>query len=270
MRNNPDIFSQKFNLPYSALTIGGRVKMDWLLSIFQDAASAQCHAQGISGFDMAKKELKWVVVQYRIQLHKPIDWMTPLVVQTWRAPWKNLYEIRQFRLMGEQKHTLETPCPLVTASSIWILIKAANNRPVRLAAHMPASLMTCPAQDPAIRIKPSTNLTHVDHECSYPIHFHDLDPNEHVNNPVYLRWAVQSVPDSLNLEYTPVTCDVIYQKEALPGDTVQSRTSINVKNDLLFTEHLIFRPRSKENLAYLTISWKKTGPQSLFHKTTRG
>lgn len=244
--------------------------MDWLLGIFQDAASAQCHTQGISGFDMAKKDLKWVVAQHRIKIHKPIDWMTPLVVQTWRAPWKNLYEIRKFRLIAEQEHTLETPCPLVTASSLWILIKAANNRPVRLTPNMPASLMTCPAQEPAKRIKPNADLTHVDHECSFPVHFLDLDLNEHVNNPVYVRWAVESLPDTLNFEYTPVTCDVIYQKEALPGDTVQSRISINFENNLLFTEHVIIRHAAKENLAHLMISWEKTDTQSLFHMTTTG
>lgn len=267
MKNNPDIFSQKINLPYSALTIGGKLKMDWLLSIFQDAASAQCHTLGISGFEMAQKNLKWVVTQYRIKIHTPLNWMTPLVVQTWRTPWKNLYEIRHFRLMADQKQTEDSPCPLVTASSIWILIKAANNRPVRLSRHMPPSLMTNPAQEPANRIKPRADITHVDYECTFPVHFLDLDLNEHVNNPVYVKWAVQSLPDKLNFEYTPVACDVIYQKEALPGDTVQSRISINYENDRLFTDHVIVRHTSKENLAYLMITWEKTETQSPFNMT---
>nr|WP_320017366.1 acyl-ACP thioesterase domain-containing protein [uncultured Desulfobacter sp.] len=270
MRNNPDIFSQKFNLPYSALTIGGRVKMDWLLNVFQDAASAQCHAQGVSGFDMAKKNLKWVVVQYRIKIDKPIDWMTPLVVQTWRAPWKNLYEVRQFRLITEQEHTLENPCPLVTASSLWILIKAANNRPVRLAPNMPASLMKHPVQEPAKLIKPNAGLTHVDHERCFPVHFLDLDLNEHVNNPVYVRWAVASLPGTLNFEYTPFKCDVIYQKEALAGDTVQSLVSMNFEKNLLFTDHLIVRHNSKEKLSHLMVTWKETGSKSLFHIKSNG
>ena len=259
------MFSQTFNLPYSALSIGRSVKMDWLLNVFQDAASTQCHAQGISWFNMAQKDLKWVVVQYRIKIHKPIDWMTPLVVQTWRAPWKNLYEVRQFRLMAEQDPRLENPCPLVTASSIWILITAAGNRPVRLPPYMPPSLMKYPVQEPAERIKPNSDLTQVDHECSFPVHFLDLDLNEHVNNQVYVRWAVESLPGTLNFEYTPVTCDVIYQKEALPKDTVQSRVSMNFKDDLLFTEHVITRQSSNENLAHLMLTWKKTGSQSLFH-----
>ncbi|WP_321417361.1 acyl-ACP thioesterase domain-containing protein [uncultured Desulfobacter sp.] len=268
MKNNPDAFSQKFNLPYSALTTTGKIKMDWLLSVFQDAASAHCHALGISGFDMAPKNLKWVVTQYRIKIHKHIDWMTPLVVQTWRTAWKNLYEVRRFRLLAEQEQTVDSPpCPMVTASSIWILIKSTNNRPVRLSQHMPPSLTTSPAQKPAERIKPKAYLTHADYECTFPVHFLDLDLNEHVNNPVYVKWAVQSLPDTLNFEYTPVTCDVTYQKEALPGDTVQSRISINYENDRLVTDHFIVRHTSKENLAHLTITWKKTGPQSLFHTT---
>lgn len=267
MKNNPDIFSQRFNLPYSALTTGGRIKLDWLLNIFQDAAAAQCHVLGISGFDMAKKHLKWVVSQYRIQVHKPIDWMMPLVVQTWRAPWKNLYEIRQFRLLTETENPLETPSPLVSASSIWILIKAANNRPVRLAPHMPVSLMTCPAREPVKRIKPGAGPAHIDYECSFPVHFLDLDLNEHVNNPVFVRWAVESLPDKLNFKYSPVTCDVIYQKEALPADTVLSRISINLDNNMLFTDHVIVRQTTDETLARLRITWKKTDRQSLFHMT---
>ncbi|MCG8552285.1 MAG: thioesterase, partial [Desulfobacterales bacterium] len=205
MKNNPGIFSQKIDLPYSALTIGGKIKMDWLLSIFQDIASAQCHSLGISGFDMAQKNLKWVVIQYRIKIHKSIDWMTPLVVQTWRTPWKNLYEIRHFRLMAEQERTKDLPCPLVTASSMWILLTAANNRPVRLSLHMPPSLMTSPQQAPANRIKPRADISRVDYECIFPVHFLDLDLNEHVNNPVYVKWALQSLPGKLNFEYTPVT-----------------------------------------------------------------
>ena len=240
--------------------------MDWLLNVFQDAASTQCHAQGISGFDMAKKALKWVVVQYRIKIHKSIDYMTPLVVETWRAPWKNLYELRQFRLMAQTEHGPKRPSPLVTASSIWILIKATNNRPVRLNPNMPPHLMECTAQDPVELLKPDADLAHVDHECRFPVHFLDLDLNEHVNNRVYVRWAVQSLPGTLNFEYTPITCDVIYQKEALPKDTVQSRISMNFENNLLFTDHVIVRKSSNQHLARLMITWKKTEFQSLFDK----
>lgn len=265
MKNNSDIFSQEFNLPYSALSIGGSVKMDWLLNTFQDAASAQCHAQGISGFDMAEKNLKWVVVQYRIHVHKPIKWMAPLMTQTWRAPWKNLYEARQFRLMDKSQPELPGAQPLVTASSIWVLIKAENNRPVRLAPNMPAPLMESPLQEPVQLIKPDAELDRVDHECSFPVRFLDLDLNEHVNNRVYVRWAVDSLPGRLNLEYTPVKCDVIYQKEALPRDTVQIRISTTFEKDTLFTDHVIIRQDSGEKLAHLMLTWKKTGPRSLFH-----
>ena len=158
----------------------------------------------------------------------------------------------------------------MTASSIWILIKAANNRPVRLSPNMPSELMTHPANDPDQRIKPDPDLARVDHECCFPVRFLDLDLNEHVNNRVYVRWAVESLPGTLNFEYTPVTCDVIYQREALPMDVVKSRLSMAFENDRLFTDHIISRHASNENLARLMISWKKTGTTNLFQTTAAG
>jgi hypothetical protein len=61
---------------------------------------------------------------------------------------------------------------------------------------------------------------------------------------------------------------VVYQKEALPADTVLSRISIKVDNDMLFTNHVIVRRTSNETLAHLMITWKKTISSSLFHMTT--
>ena len=261
--NNLDIFTHKFFLPYSAMTVGGRVKMDWLLNIFQDAASTQCHTMGVSGFDMAEKQLKWVVVQYRIRIHQPFDWMTPLVLKTWRSPFKNLYEVRQFTLHGQDKNGRENEALLVSATSIWILIKAANNRPVRLTPNMPAALMQCESE-PVELFKPKQGLDRIDHECRFPVHFLDLDLNEHVNNRVYIRWAVESLPGTLNFEYNPVACDVVYQKEALAGDSIQSQVSMEFSGNTLTTNHAIKRPASGDKLAHLILTWKKNAQGSIF------
>ncbi len=263
MTKSPDIFSHEFFLPYSALTVGGRVKMDWLLNIFQDAASTQCHNMGVSGFDMARKQLKWVVVQYRIQIHQPIDWMMPLVLKTWRSPWKNLYEIRHYTLHAQGPSAQENDPPVVSATSVWILIKAANNRPVRLSPNMPPDLMQC-EPEPTELLKSAPDITRVDHECTFPVHFLDLDLNQHVNNRVYIRWAIESLPGQLNFEYNPVTCDVVYQKEALANDTVQSCVSMESSGSRLTTNHVIIRQSSQERLAHLTLTWEKIATGSLF------
>ena len=164
--------------------------------------------------------------------------------------------------MGKTKMTGENETLFVSATSVWILIKAANNRPVRLAPNMPAALMQCESE-PVELFKPK-GLDRIDHECRFPVHFLDLDLNEHVNNRVYIRWAVESLPGTLNFEYNPVACDVVYQKEALAGDTVHSQLSMEFSGNSLTTTHAIKRLATGDKLAQLILFWEKIVPGSPF------
>jgi len=261
--NDDAVFSTRLTLPYSAVNANGRVNADWLLNAFQDAAFQQCHALGISGFDMAKKKLKWVVAQYRINIHDAFHGMMPLILKTWRAPWKNLYEIRQFSLGSEQG------CPLVTATSVWILIRSENGKPVRLSPHMPPTLMQEPAQTGPDLIRPAdfddfSDFDQFQHETCFPVSFLDLDLNQHVNNRVYLRWAVESLPEPYCFEYTPMKCRVVYRREGLFGDQIQSRVKMILSDARLSTEHSILRQTTGEELARISLEWKKISLINLF------
>jgi len=254
--SNPPVFSTDLILPYSAINANGRVKVDWLLNAFQDVATQQCMTLRISGFDMAKKQLKWVVAQYQIKIHDIIG-MMPLTLKTWRAPWKNLYEIRQYAL-GPQIGP-----PLVTATSIWILIKAKTGKPVRLTPHMPTDLMEQSASKAPGLIR-TEEFGEYHHETRFPVRFLDLDLNQHVNNRVYLKWAVESLPEPYCFEYAPTQCTVIYRKEGLYGDQVLSRVKMDLTNRHLITSHSILKQSTGEELARLNLDWIKRPPTNLF------
>ncbi len=245
-----DLFSTDITLPYSAINANGKIKADWLLNIFQDAASHQCHSLGISGFDMAKKRLKWVVSQYEIHIHDHVDWLTPVRLTTSRAPWKNLYEVRKFSL------TSEDGASLVTAIGIWILIKADTGKPVRLKPHLPEALMQTTAQEPKL-FKPSGEFGEFHHETLIQVGFLDLDLNQHVNNRVYLRWAVESLPEPYCFDYTPVQCTVSYLKAGLYGHTILNRIRLEFTQTGLTTHHTILNEATMEELARLSLNWEK-------------
>ena len=247
------MFSTDLPVPYSAINSNGKIKADWLLNIFQDAASHQCHTFGISGYDMAKKQLKWVVAQYDIHIQDHVDLFSPVKLTTSRAPWKNLYEVRQFFLTSKDGSSL------VTASGIWILIKAANGKPVRLKPHMPDELMQTTASEPE-RFKPSGDFGEFHHETRTQVRFLDLDLNQHVNNRVYLRWAVESLPEPHCFDYTPVQCRVSYLREGLYGHTIISRIRLKFTQTGLTTHHTIFNETTKTELARLFLKWARITP----------
>jgi len=244
------VFSQKSQLPYSAIGAGGQVKIDRILNMFQDAASQQCNQLGISGLDMAKKQLKWVMSRYQIQIHKNPQWLEPLELKTWRSPWKNLYELRYFSIVNQKQEEL------ISALGIWILVKAENSKPVRLSPHLPKYLMTPTQSCPELE-KNDHDLDVFDHESEFKIRAHDMDLNQHVNNTVYVQWAMESMPLNLLNEFNPVNCTVSFLKESFYPDKIVSKVKIDFFPDTLITRHSIFQISSTLKLANLTMTWKK-------------
>lgn len=248
---NPDTtFTQKIHLPYSAMDSSGKIRIDRLFNMFQDVATHHCNDLGISGLDMAKKRLKWVVSRYQVQIAKNPKWLEPLELKTWRFPWKNLYEIRQFSIVNQKKEQL------ICALGIWILVKASNSRPVRLSPHLPEDLLTPTDTCPEL-IKEDHDCTDFDHESEFKIRVHDLDLNQHVNNTVYTQWAMEAVPAKLLFEFTPGDCIVSFLKEGLYPDTILSCVKIENHRDTLITRHSIFSKTNMAKLANLTMRWKK-------------
>ena len=248
--NLDTVFTQNMELPYSAIGANGQIRIDRLLNIFQDVASSQCDKLGISGFDMAKKQLKWVVSRYQTQIHKNPKLLEPLEIKTWRSPWKNLYELRQFSIINQDREEL------ISALGIWILVKANNSKPVRLSPHLPEELLT-PAETCPELVKNDHDLIEFDHESEFKIRVHDLDLNQHVNNTVYTQWAMEAIPAKLLFEFAPENCIVSFIKESFYPDKILSCVKIDNGSDNLITHHSIFLKDSMVKLANLTMTWKK-------------
>lgn len=253
------VFTQQIKLPYSAMGASGQIKLHWILNMFQDAAAQHCDQFGISGFDMAKAGLKWVVSRYQIFLHQNPFWLQPMELKTWRTPWKNLYELRQFSLVNQDQEEM------ATALGIWILVKSQNSKPVRLSPHLPSFLMTPLAQGPdqgPKLLKNDHELLEFDHESEFQIRAHDLDLNQHVNNTVYIQWALESLPAEFHFDYFPQECRVSFLKESFYPGRILSRVKIEsdpIESDQyrLMTQHSILHKSDMARLANLTLFWGK-------------
>lgn len=137
-------------------------------------------------------------------------------------------------------------------------------KPVRLAPHMPPHLMAAPV-DKAPHLEKPVKLNEYHHETLFPVRFLDLDLNQHVNNRVYLRWAVETLPEPYCFKYAPARCTVIYKKEALFGERIRSRIHIDLSDHDLKTDHSILNQETGEELARLSLEWKKITPVDIFN-----
>jgi len=83
----------------------------------------------------------------------------------------------------------------------------------------------------------------------------DLDMNRHVNNAVYVGWALESAPEEIAGTLKPVDIEVGFRAEALAGDTVIARCGLGAgANSGRFLQEIV-REKDGKELARLRVNW---------------
>ncbi len=277
---------KKGMVDYATIDHHGNIKIVAIMNFLQNAASEHAARMGASGFDLAEKDLGWVIHRYHIRINGTAPWRTPLSIKTFRFPRRNLYEMRQMTLATQKNPEKSTP-PLAQATVCWVMVSKKNGKPVRLGKFMSPALCAplsssalhqnskaigyemeysdnkdsssnpLPCDDavnghgrsPAtpdhgnnvpistVNASPDNEkafyhfpdidpVERVDFELPFKVRMHDLDLNGHVNNAIFVEWAVETVPKEILASCTPMVIDVLFQKEALYGDTIRSQTQI--------------------------------------------
>jgi medium-chain acyl-[acyl-carrier-protein] hydrolase len=235
---------------YSTMDARGLIKIVSIMNFLQDTASEHAHRLGVSGIYLARQNFAWVIYRYRIEIHSYPRWLETVAVSTHRHAWKNLYEIREIHMGKKGRKT-----PFVTSRMAWVMVNKKNQRPVRLDRYLPREMLAQSlTQDPFP--PPLQPCERVDFELFFKVRMHDLDLNDHVNNAIYVEWAVETLPREILEKFRPGTIDVTFQKQAFYGDIIVSRTQITFQDALPMTVHTIARGADQGILATLHVTWK--------------
>ncbi len=248
---DPDsIHTKTAEIGYSTLGSQGQLKIVSILNFLQDAATEHAAILEVSGFDLAREDLAWVISRYQIEIKATPKWRDEIWIETWRTPVKNLYELRQFRIIDRNAREL------ITARAFWVMVKKENSRPVRLSRYLSDGFLQQNTPS-ATEIFPNLKSPgRIDFELPFKIRMHDLDLNHHVNNAVYVEWAVETVPETLLLNYRPETINVTFHRESFYGNAIVSRTQILETREGPQTLHSILGKEGTMELARISILWR--------------
>ncbi|MFO7885405.1 MAG: thioesterase [Desulfobacteraceae bacterium] len=247
---DPDkVFKKRGEISYSALGAQGQLKVVAILNMLQDTAAAHASQLGISGFDLAEKNLAWVISRYRIETLYSPEWQEKIEIKTHRFPWKSLYEIRNFTISGANGS------PAVKATAAWVMVKKENKMPVRLNRYMKKELLATPKRVISNPFDEVEKIKQTDFQLPFKIRIEDLDLNQHVNNAIYVGWALETVTREILENFRPGKTDVLFHKSSYYGDTIISRTEIKTKNHSPFTRHAIISKNRDKLLASVNIYW---------------
>jgi medium-chain acyl-[acyl-carrier-protein] hydrolase len=245
-----NIFTKDLVIRFSETDNKGKFKVVSMFDCFQDVGSEHAAMLKISGRDLMTQNYTWVMLKYNVRIERLPIWNDPVTLKTWRYPSKNLYELREFDILDSRGNLL------IKSLSSWVMMNYTSRKPVRLDRFIPTELMEGqhPVEDDFSRLDA---IPEYDRELPFRVRMQDIDFNNHVNNSVYIGWAVEAVPEEIHKEYRLAQVEITYLNEISYGHIISSRIKADSHNGDAVFFHSITAGDTGTELTRLKTVWKK-------------
>ena len=178
--------------------------------------------------DLAKDNLTWVILNWKLKVIKRLGPDQNIRIQTWGRFFNRVFVIRDFKIYDEQNDLC------AVASSKWCLVNFKTGKIAPMPKNIdqiygkfnPESVFNI--EDLPRIIIPNNNPISND---TYKIRRFDLDNNKHVHNLNYINFAYEVLPEDVFLGYEYNNLEIIFKKEIRYGETINSFIHNNENNN---------------------------------------
>ena len=207
------MYTRELTVQPSDASCFGQIKLHSLLDYLQDTASQAVEGLEGTATELMARGYAWVVTRYEVELTGPLPALDDrFVIRTYHDPNHGYGTLRVFEV------TRPDGTPLVWAKTSWLLLDLAAGRPVRPSAHLPEiTKRDTEPIGPDFRDIPGFPPDAEVRDTPFPVRFHDLDTNGHVNNAVYFEWVFEATPLD-PMEYAIRSVSASFRSGARRGD----------------------------------------------------
>ena len=249
MSELPFIYETDYIVRSYEIDTTGHVRPLTLLNYMQDAAGEHAARLGLSVLDLFKRNLTWVLSRYHVRFHSFPAVHSRIHLKTWPSGREGRFALREFQLQDE------SGTPVITASTSWMLLDLETRRPVRVDKHLP-DLPINPERMVDDMFQSLPAMSEFSCELPFRVRHGDVDLNKHVNNVVYVDWALETLPPDLIGKLQPASVEISYRAESYYGDRIISRSQFVEENPLLSLHQLVSENTGKE-VARLRVEWQE-------------
>jgi medium-chain acyl-[acyl-carrier-protein] hydrolase len=210
------IYRKEFFIHTYESDFEGRARLVSLLNFLQDTAGDHATLLGWSVLDLFKKNMTWVLSRYHVRVLRYPAWGERLEVVTWPSGRHGYFALRDYDVRDREGK------PVLAGTTSWMVLHTGRKQPVKLDGLFPANVFL-EKRALADDFAPLPPVETAEREVSFRVEMGHLDLNKHVNNAVYIQWALEALPGEVLSRCRPVEAEVSYRAEAFYGDTVLSR-----------------------------------------------
>lgn len=209
------------------------LKLDAFLQMLNTTSMYHTVSLGLAPDYMEKRGMVWVLYSWKIKLLHGDYYAKKLHFTTFALFHKDIYSHRYFLVKDDEGMVVGY------AVSVWIVIDFEKRKMVKVPedvqnvyysqfdsdlteeqAFIVEHLSTAPLKKRKVQV--------YTHEKEIELRFHDIDSNGHVNNTVYMEWAMESLTtekeENFLLQHVVEDLAIVYKKEKMPGGKVFIRS----------------------------------------------
>ena len=219
-------FIQNFNIPSYNVDMSWRLKPASFMDLAQEAANQHANILGFGYDDLIASRTAWVLSRMHVEFTDTPKWREEMTFTTWHKGLNRLFFLRDFLMTDKEGN------PRVKATTSWLVINLDTRRLVRDPQLLEdgticsENVLETPADKVVMPKGAEVNLV-MEHAVAYS----DLDMNGHVNNAMYMQWAMNAVNYEISSEKPVKEFTINFNHEIKPQEIVSIYKAIVEKED---------------------------------------
>ena len=204
-----------------------QIKLDALLSIFQEAAVQNANQLGFGEADLKAQNAFWALSKIKLKVEKMSVRNDQIIITTWPKSVDGLFALRDFWVSDENGNTL------VRATSAWLMLDEVLRKPKRIAQTF-QNFPVMPdyhAMDEGMEKLPVFEDMLTERELSTK--YSDIDHNHHVSHLNYITWILDSFPKRQFEKRSIKSLHVNFNAEVAYGEKVKMLKSWDSQSNLV-------------------------------------
>ncbi len=204
-----------YRVRVSDVDSAARIKLGSLLSIMQEAATDDAERIGVGRKRLMAMGLGWALSKLSLTIARLPRWGERITVETWPSRRTRISTEREFVV------TAEDGSVLATARTLWVLFNLKERRIEKLEVlgEWPSILDLA---DESEFVRPAFSQEGENLTSDFGVRKDDIDLNGHVNNAVYITWAMEPLSLEFCMENEPTHIAIWFLSEVFPGERVES------------------------------------------------
>lgn len=245
------VYQGEYQIHSYEIDFRGQARLSSLLNYLQDAAGAQALEFGFSVDYLFSLGLTWVLSRYHLIIERYPHLGEKIMVETWPSGRSEFFALRDYEVFDQKGRRI------LAATSSWMIIDLGRKQPVSVISLYPEKIIL-PRRAVEDNFPPLPELPKIEREKEFPVEIGHLDLNRHVNNVIYVQWALEAMPTQILWEKVPKEIEVNYRAEAVYGHNILSRVYMADQRNFEFW-HQIVNSQNGRELARLRTRWQSLG-----------